>query len=336
MNYSNLLYDARWNADHGIGRFSREISKSKTCKRISDIKGDFDDIFSPLDPLLLWAKILNQKKTFISPSYNVPAFSSKRAIITIHDLMHIRFYKSIKNKLYYSLLVKKVCQNSPIIFTVSNYTKKEICEWANIDSDKVIVIYNGVDEQFNYKVLPFIHRRPYLLYIGNKKKHKNIIRLITGYSKSEAIKSYDLLISGEPDQKLRNLIENLSISGKVFFTGFIKEEQLPAYYKGAHAFLMPSLYEGFGLPIIEAMAVGTPVLTSNITAMPEIAGDAALLVNPYDIDDIAHGINRICFDHDLRRKLSNAGLERVKLFNWDKTRKIWDDALEKYIGFEKK
>ena len=108
---------------------------------------------------------------------------------------------------------------------------------------------------------------------------------------------------------------------------FISEELLPSYYKGADALMFASLYEGFGLPIVEAMAVGTPVLTSNITAMPEVAGGAALLVNPYSVEDIRRGIDTIVTDLQLRSTLSRRGLERVKMFSWDRSREIWSKSL---------
>ncbi|MFP8967017.1 glycosyltransferase family 4 protein [Pokkaliibacter sp. CJK22405] len=333
---NNFYFDSRWVGEHGIGRFSFEIKKSKIANLSTNLLGNFSHIFSLLDPIKLSKITLLKRAYFISPSYNTPAFGVDRAIITIHDLMHIKFnnYKRIKNIIYYNILVKRTCRKSPLVFTVSNFTKDEIAKWANIPKNKIVTIYNGVDKSFTPEAEPHKHNKPYLLYIGEKKPHKNLLRLINAYSRTISAEKIDLLISGTPNKELTALIEELKLTKKIHFTGFIEESMLPSYYKGALALLLPSLYEGFGLPIIEAMAVGTPVLTSNITAMPEVAGGAALLVDPYDIDSISKGIDRIISDHPLRNRLSFAGLERAKFFSWDKARNDWDNALNSALGLE--
>ncbi|QCU73139.1 glycosyltransferase family 4 protein [Pseudoalteromonas distincta] len=284
------IIDYRWSANHGIGRFSSEILKNM---RGNELQGDFSDIFNTLDPVRLYLRCVIGRAWYISPSYNCPLFWAKRSIITLHDLMHIKFsdYSGLKNKIYYKLLVKLVCKKSPLVFTVSEFTKQEIVTWAGISADKIVVVYNGVDDKYHTDVAPYIMGEPYVFYIGDKKPHKNIRRLIESFSLSKSSNTHTLLLSGVENPEIKNWASEFGVQDKVKFSGFIPEERLPSYYKGAALLALPSLYEGFGLPIIEAMAVGTPVLTSNLTSMPEIAGDAAVLINPLDVDDIARGID---------------------------------------------
>ncbi|WP_417447434.1 glycosyltransferase family 4 protein [Kangiella sp.] len=325
------LYDTRWCANHGIGRFSKEILSFSPPETIS---GRFDDIFSPFDPIRLLAKCLLNNSWYISPSYNCPLFWHRKSIITIHDLMHINFpeYAGLKNKIYYEYLVKPVCEKSPLIFTVSEYTKNEIVQWCGVDPEKIVVVYNGVDDKYHVNVKPYKHVRPYLFYVGDKKMHKNIYRLLSAYKKSDAMNSHDLILSGSENDEIIKWVNELDIAQKVKFSGFIPENDLPGYYKGATALVFPSLYEGFGLPIIEAMAVGTPVLTSNVTSMPEIAGNAAWLVDPKDISDISNGINVLVTENSVRSKLIEKGLERATMFNWERSREIWNSSIEAVVG----
>jgi len=325
--------DIRWKAPHGIGRFASEMLVE--TKGV-EIQGQFGGQFKPLDPLYLFLTCLKNNSWFISPSYNCPVFWHSKSIITIHDLMHINFpeYAGLKNKVYYDYLVKPVCKKSPLVFTVSEFTKQEIAQWAGISPEKIVVVYNGVDPSYNMHVKPYQHDKPYLFYIGDKKPHKNIYGMLKAFAQSNSKESHNFLLSGKPNEQIMQWATQLNIIDKVIFTGFIPEESLPSYYKGATALIFPSFYEGFGLPIVEAQAVGKPVLTSNVTSMPEIAGDAALFVNPHDIPEIANGIDRLVNDESLQKKLIAKGLQNVQRFNWDASRKIWNDSIKIATGQE--
>lgn len=330
-----IYFDARWKGAHGIGRFAKEISHSQwITSQARDIKGSFDNIFSVLDPLRLDKLLLPRRNWFISPSYNCPAFHSSRCIITLHDLMHIRFpeYASLKNRFYYEAFVKPVCRNAPIVFTVSEFSKSEISDWAGIPPEKIVVVYNGVDKRFNSEVAPLHRSKPYFLFVGDKKTHKNIERLICAYAASGLSGEVDLLLSGKPDSEIILHAREQRVESSVQFSGFIPESDLPAYYKGARAVLIPSLYEGFGLPLLEGMAVGTPVLAARHSALPEIAQEAALLVNPYDIEEIANGLRLLHEDDTLRLHLCTAGPTRAATFSWEKARSTWDHSLREILG----
>ncbi len=325
----NVVFDTRWLKSGGIGRFCKEMMSSKSLKECRFLKGDLSDVFSIKDIYYL-VKVILKNDFFITPGYNSPVFSKGKAIVTLHDLMHLRYpkYLSFKNSVYYNLIVKRVVQSAPLVFTVSDFTRKEIAEWANIPLEKISVIPNGVDhDYYHFNVLPINRDKPYFFYVGNNKPHKNLMRLIEAFSDSSLHSEVDLLISCSPTKELNLLIDNLGLSSHVIFLSGIDEGELPNYYKGALATVVVTLYEGFCLPILESMAVGTPVITSNITAMPEVAGGAAILVDPYHIDSIKMALQSISNDKNLRLTLSEKGLIRAKEFSWDKSRMLWDKAL---------
>ena len=193
------------------------------------------------------------------------------------------------------------------------------------------VIYNGIDERF--RQVPSVdatervryryqleHR--FILYVGNIKPHKNLVRLIEAFAQLRAQRNDDLklLIIGDEISKwpaLRQTVHARKLHKYVRFLGFLPDDMLAPLYRLASVFVFPSLYEGFGLPPLEAMASGTPVVTSNVSSLAEMAGDAAVLVDPYDVDAIAEGIRRALTDDTLAAHLREKGLARARAFSWD-------------------
>jgi glycosyltransferase involved in cell wall biosynthesis len=163
----------------------------------------------------------------------------------------------------------------------------------------------------------------YLLYVGTLEPRKNVVRLLQAFHKlkREGHTDYKLVITGAKGwlyQNIFSLISKLELHHQVIFTGWVPEEELPILMSGAQVLVYPSLYEGFGLPPLQAMACGTPVITSNISSMPEVVGDAAILIDPYNIDEIATAIHQVLSDGDLRQRMSQMGIERAKLFSLEK------------------
>jgi glycosyltransferase involved in cell wall biosynthesis len=334
INREGIYFDARWINSGGIGRFCQEVMQSKLINSFRMLNGDVSDALSLMDIFRISLITLNGG-IFITPGYNSPLFGNDKAIITIHDLMHLKYteYRTLKNIVYYQFLVKRVVRRAPVVFTGSHFTKSEISQWAGINSDKIIVLNYGVDHQiFNVHVVPFIHSRPYFLYIGNFKPHKNLTRLIRAFFYSGLYQHCDLLLSCSTTSNLSALVDELGLKDQVKFLNGIDEHLLPGYYKGALATVVVSLYEGFCLPILESMAVGTPVLTSNVTAMPETAGEAALFADPYSENHIAAQLTKLYQCPELRKKLSSAGLKRAKSFSWDHSRAVLDKTLFKIMG----
>ncbi|QTL39802.1 glycosyltransferase family 4 protein [Xenorhabdus budapestensis] len=327
--HKKIFFDQSWLTMGGIGRFSEEIYKIKKWDGIYSIKCKPS---SPLSSLLLSIKFMGFSKNDIAfcPGYIPPLFSKCNFVFTIHDLNHLdrEENSSFLKKAFYNLIIKRGCFNSNKVLTVSEYSKKRIIEWSGVPENKVINVGNGVDKSFNIEVEPFNLGGPYLLCVSNRKLHKNESALIKSFAKSNINPEIKLLFTGNPTNELISLIYEFNLSERIVFHGFVDDKDLPSFYRGALGLLFPSLYEGFGLPILEAMACGTPVLTSNVTSLPEVAGDAALLVDPYSLDDMADGINQLVTDKDLRSILIERGLSRAKMFTWDKVAERVQQVLE--------
>ncbi|MBC2619948.1 MULTISPECIES: glycosyltransferase family 4 protein [Citrobacter] len=317
MNNKKILMDISWSNMGGIGRFTDEISKLLTgisCAKI------YKKCASPFAPLGLAVNILFQGKVdlILLPGYIPPLFCSKKFIVTIHDLNHLDLNdnSSFFKKLFYKFIIKRGCHQAYKIFTVSNFSKERIAKWSGVEPDKIVTVYNGVSDEFNIDVQPMDLGYEYLLCVGNRKTHKNESRILSAFSKAEIDPSIKLVFSGNPSSDLEKLIVQYGISDRVNFLGFVSESNLPSLYKGSLGLVFPSLYEGFGLPVVEAMACGVPVLTSTTSSLPEVAGEAAILVDPVSVCAISDGITKLVNDTKLREHLVHEGLLRAKKFSW--------------------
>lgn len=273
-------------------------------------------------------------------------FPPVKQIVTVHDLQYLHFGNSMpecrheigffRTKLY-MMKMPLVLKGSSAVVTVSESTKQELVNFFGINSDKVHVIYNGYDQK---RFRPVENVQPalvrydlrkdeYFLCVGSILKHKNIHRVVQAFA---TLKSQAKLViagtckdSGYLDE-IWKAAEDIGVHhSRVLYLEYIPDEELPLLYNGALALVLPSLHEGFGVPIIEAMACGTPVITSNCSAMPEVAGGAALLVDPYSVEDIAAAMREICRNPQRTQALRHAGLERCKSFTWSHSaRKLYD------------
>jgi len=189
--------------------------------------------------------------------------------------------------------------------------------WAGVGPDQVVNVGNGVSAVFSPVGPRHEPGYPYFFCVGNRKAHKNEARLLQAFAAAQLPSPTRLILTGSPSPELLTIMHDLNIEDKVVFTGRVNEEMLASLYRGATALLFPSLYEGFGLPVVEAMASGTPVLTSTVTSLPEVAGEAALLVDPQDLSAITSGIQRLAAEPDLRALLAERGLTQAAKFSWD-------------------
>jgi glycosyltransferase involved in cell wall biosynthesis len=287
---------------------------------------------------------------FHEPHYVLPFATRCRAVVTIHDCIHLMFPQYLPGSLahlYARGAMWTAVRKSDRILTVSEASKRDILRFFDIAADKVAVIYNAIDERFlappDLERMDLIRQRyqldhPFVLYAGNIKPHKNLERLIDAFGRARAkgLGDLRLVIVGDELSKyppLRRAVHRHRLDKYVRFLGFQPNETLAAFYRLARAFAFPSLYEGFGLPPLEAMACGTPVVTSNVSSLPEIAGDAALLVDPYDPAAIAEALTRAVTDEPLRQELSRRGLARARQFSWDQsvaaTHRIYMEVLDR-------
>jgi glycosyltransferase involved in cell wall biosynthesis len=267
------------------------------------------------------------------PHYVLPPLVRCRSVVTIHDCIHLMFPEYLPNKLahvYAKGSMWTASKKADRILTVSEASKTDILRFFNVAPEKVEVIYNAIDERFlapaNAERMDLVRQRyqldhPFVLYVGNIKPHKNIERLIDafGRARSQGPDNLKLIIIGDEISKypaLRQSVHRHKLDKHVRFLGFQPMETLAAFYRLARAFVFPSLYEGFGLPPLEAMACGTPVVTSNVSSLPEIAGGAALLVDPYDADAIADAMIRAVTDDSLRAEMIAKGVRRARDFSW--------------------
>ena len=315
----NILFDARWVGNHGIGRFAGELQKAipdlipyQVRRRPSH----------SLDPILLGVALWRRKpKLFFSPGYNSPLGWPGPFIFTLHDLHHLCVpdNSNAVKRAYYQYIIKPACHRADFVLTVSEYSKQEIAVWAKLKEDRIVNVGNGVSIPFVPNGPKYDPGYPYLLYVGSRKPHKNLPRLLQAYSISGVRNEIRLLLSGEPDQQIVGEINRLGLEDSVYFRDLSDDGELSNAYRGATAFVFPSLYEGFGLPPLEAMACGVPVLTSNVCALPEVVGDAAILVDPLSVEDIAGGLRALVEDSAQRTRLREKGLVRSKAFSWEET-----------------
>jgi glycosyltransferase involved in cell wall biosynthesis len=260
-------------------------------------------------------------------------------VVTIHDLTTILVapkYTGMRHALRV-YLARRLFAKARRILAVSHASKRELARSFNIPEERIEVIYNAVDDRFTRDPLPadadrILERHavnyPFVLYAGNIKPLKNLPRLIEAFAVAKAelrehpeFARLKLLVIGDELTKhpdLRRAVVRTRLRDDVRFLGFVPLPVLRVFYSRARAFLFPSLYEGFGLPPLEAMAHGTPVLTSNVSSLPEVFDDAALLVNPENVFDIARGIRQILTDEELREQLIARGHEQVRKYSWPK------------------
>jgi glycosyltransferase involved in cell wall biosynthesis len=253
-----------------------------------------------------------------------PISSPVPFVFSVHDLIHARLVKGIRAA-YFNSILRPLCKKAYKLVTVSEFSRAEVCDWAGLPSDRVICIYNAASDDFTphgYKHSPGY---PYLLYVGGRSAHKNLPRQLQAFAVSGLANQCKLLLSGDPEKELLAVAAELNIASSVQFAGYISDADLPSYYRGALALVLVSTYEGFGIPPLEAMACGTPVLCSNTTSFPEVVGSAALLVDPTDVEEIAEGMRRIVFQGSLRESLISKGFERCSRFSWGiSSRKLCD------------
>jgi glycosyltransferase involved in cell wall biosynthesis len=323
-----IAFDARWIGQHGIGRFAKEIHERILFGFNYDDDNNPTGMFSAFQ-LGSWLKRSGARALY-SPGYIPPINANIPYVFTIHDLNHLEMpYNSSKSKrVYYSTVILPGLHRSYRIVTVSEYAKNRIIAWSGCSPEKIIVSCNGVSNTFNNYTKPAAPGYSYLFCCSNRKGHKNEARLLEAYSLSGVYNQMKLVFTGDADRNVKKIIKSLRLDSSVVFTGKVSENELAGWYRGAVATVFPSLYEGFGLPVIESMACGTPVVTSNTTSIPEVGGDAALYVNPLSVEDISSGIKKVVNDNSLRKQMEEKGLERASLFTWDRASKIVQNAIQ--------
>ena len=285
---------------------------------------------------------------FHATHYVLPPLRS-RAVVTIHDIIHLLYPQFLPNRaalVYARVMIRRALRRADRIITVSYNSKRDLVDYFGIVPSQVDVIYNGVSPEFRPDVpeaerervaRTYGLRRPYLLFLGGEKPHKNVQNVVRAFGEARRMRPdlpHVLVLAGPMPKnpaRIDALISALDLSGAIARPGRIEDDDLPGLFAGADALLYPTLYEGFGLPVVEAMACGTPVLTSSTSALQEIAGGYAYLVDPLDVDAIARGILLLSTDVKVRADFVELGRKRALDFSWDKaaerTLEVYAEAL---------
>jgi glycosyltransferase involved in cell wall biosynthesis len=302
---------------------------------------------------ILWEQLLQPPAVALerldvlhSMSYVQPLLSPVRSVVTMLDLSFLRMPEAFNrwNRIYLATMARVSARRSDRIIAISESTRRDIVHYFGVPAGKVEVIYCGVDAHYrpeeDASLLERFRRERglperFLLYVGTLEPRKNVERLVEAYSRvrTELGPSHKLVLGGAKGwlyDRIFARVRQLGLEGEVVFAGYIPDEDLPLWYNLADIFIYPSLYEGFGLPPLEAMACGTPVITSSASSLPEVAGTAALMVDPLDVDDLANAIMRVLGDSALHQQLEAAGPRQAARFRWAdaaaRTMKVYKDV----------
>ena len=326
-----------------------ELKQYKIPNRFLDISSHFFN-YPKIDSLL------KEVDVFFSPHIFLSSVSKKcKTITTFHDLSfekYPKFYSANKNYWHFSMNPKKQARKADKIIAVSKSTKSDLIEIYRINPDKIKVIYSGINQKSKIKnqkskILEVQKKynlpKKYILYLGTLEPRKNIIGLIKAFEllKKKKLSSHfsqngssniKLVIAGSKGWLYKNIfkmVENSPVKKDIIFTGFIDDEDKPILYSQAELFVYPSFYEGFGFPPLEAMALGTPVVTSNFSSLPEAVGNAAIMINPHNLDELYKAMETVLSNNKLKNILVARGLEHAKKFSWQKcARETLDFILE--------
>ncbi len=352
-----IAVDARMINMSGIGTYIQNLMKNncynialgkkEEIEKVGKVESiiEFDSkIYGIKEQLKFPYKKLRKLKPDVLhvPHYNVPLFYRGKMVVTIHDLTHLILPEFLPNKFAYfyaKFMIWFALKRANKIITDSENTKKDILERFNVNPEKIEVIYLAAGNEFaekSKKEIEYLYNRfcipkdkKLLMYVGNLKPHKNLERLLEAFSKLKNKEDYRLILVGKAFKNY-NMLElkekELGIEKNVIHTGLVNQEELVDLYNLADLFVFPSLYEGFGIPILEALSCGTPVACSSTSSMPEVGGDVVEYFNPYDVNEITTKMVETLQKQDTisKEKIQN----HISKFNWEQTAKLLKQVFE--------
>lgn len=303
-------------------------------------------------PIALAYELRRRPVDVLHVQYTAPPWCSASVVATIHDIAfeHLPETFTRRGRMQLRLTVRRTARRATRIATVSEFSREDMIRTYQLPPEKVVVTQNGVEARFTpYPSSPneaaevcrrFGIEREFILAVGSLQPRKNLVRLLRAYAHLRDQWQDDapqLVIVGRKlwlYQEILAEVRRQSWARNVIVTDYVADDDLPALYRAAHLFVYPSLFEGFGLPPLEAMACATPVITSHTSSLPEVVGDAALLIDPYDEHQIARAMIRLARDESLRTRLCRAGVERASLFSWQtaakKTLALYRESIKKF------
>lgn len=344
-----ITIDARWIKASGIGTYLRNVlpgviaslpNKHFCLLGNKAVMGSLNGLGGPnvclieagsamyslSEQLELTRNIHRETSLFWSAHYNIPLLYRGKMLVTVYDLFHLampNLVGGLHKRLYAKVMFKAVRRKADAIITISHFTKNELIRFTGRGKQEIYPIHLGVEDSwFNIKKSVNPHGKSYLLYVGNVKPHKNLGSLIKAFEFIADKIPHDLVIVGKKEGFITgdSAVATMaaSLSERVYFTGYIEDEILKQYFAHADAFVLPSFYEGFGLPPLEAMATGCPVIVANAASFPEVCEDAAIYCDPHSYEDIADKILMVMNDSSLRETLKRKGVEHARKFTWEK------------------
>jgi len=309
----------------GIDRYSQELAKRLDVKTIETQR-----YLSLIKAFRLFKKVQGERDIVHLPNQNFARYAlflNNPFIVTVHDVIRFCFDfsdETVSEKLLLKLDIRGIKRANRII-AVSQHTKNDLTKHFKIPENKISVIYNGIDhtvfKPYQVKLLD----KPYILYVGSERPRKNLGRLFAAFAKLKPefpeLKLLKIGAAGRSKEYRRDTIKQIADSGisqDIIFVDRASETDLAHYYSSAALLAYPSLYEGFGLPPLEAMACGCPVVTSNISGLPEVVGNAGIIIDPYDIDSLAQAMKQVLTDNKKREEMVAKGLTQARKFSWER------------------
>lgn len=285
---------------------------------------------------LPWQILRRRLHLFHATHYVLPYLVPCKTVVSIHDIIHMLYPEFLPNRfahVYASTMIRHSLSRGDRIIASSQNTKSDLLETFHVDGDKIEVVHLGVPHRFRARIEVGVAdevlerlgiTRPYVLFVGNPKPHKNLANVVRAFARAREIQNFDADLvcvgdNGQEVNRIRLQAERLGFSGRLKLVGRVSNEDLPAIYQRASLFVYPTLYEGFGFPVVEAMASGVPVVTSNKSALKEVAEGYADLVNPLDVDEMARAIAHCMTDSEHREALVRLGRRRAEDFRWQRT-----------------
>lgn len=308
---------------------------------------------SPL-PRVVWEqtvlpRILGTKKidVFHGLASSVPLRGNCPRVATVHDLtaFTVPDRHTFARRNYLRWMIPEACKRADVIITVSEHTRDDLVKRLGVPYDKIVVIWLGVDPKFypigNTEQLAAVRQKygisgNFILYVGVIEPRKNLCNLVRAFQDAVDVhREYVLVLAGSPgwgyESVLRGVMSS-SIRDRIILTGYVDSRDLCALYSASSLFVYPSLYEGFGLPVLEAMACGIPVITSNVSSLPEIAGGACVLVDPRSPGDLMRAMRRVLAEEHVRKMLSEQGILRARAFSWERTARKTHEVYSRLLG----
>ena len=325
----NVYFDCRWPAGTGIGRMEEIYRAAAPDTAVLHELDLHTRIGSPLSPFALTRALRREKASdpdavFWNPGFIPPLPGVMKSVVIVHDLIHLHYYTKA-HKFYYDTILRPLYRRCDLIVCISEHTRAEFVAWSGMPPERVIVIPNAISPDFASLSEPLKASRPFIFYAGNRRVFKNVPMMVRAFVASGLPQEgFELVLTGAPDPALQQIVRDAGVESALQFRGFLDDAQIVAHYKAAACVAYLSKYEGFGLPILEAWACDTPALLSDRTCLPEVGGDAALYVDPDNLDQIAAGMRTLCLQESVRADFVARGRARRGMFDASvSSAKLW-------------